>query len=95
MTLAADTSCRLLAGGRYRYHPQFNTLSAWAHDLAHSRKTAQLIRNLEIICTVHSQKKVQCRDHARKRAENKDVKIAGTELTISAPRLDISDVQSA
>ncbi|CAG8000975.1 unnamed protein product [Penicillium olsonii] len=80
-----------LASGEYRDHPHFTSLSAWAHDLAHPRKTAQLKRNLELICTIKSQRKIQCRDYARKRVEKKDVKIAGTELNISSPRSDISN----
>ncbi|KAL3443548.1 hypothetical protein BJX65DRAFT_320501 [Aspergillus insuetus] len=64
------------------HHPKLIKVQAWARDLNYAHKTSQMIKNLEHLCTVVYQRKVQERDRARMKAEGKDVKIAGTELQI-------------
>ena len=60
-------------------------MQAWAQDLFNTRKTSQLIRNIEHLCRVEEKVKIQARDYKRIKVEGKDVRIAGTELRISPP----------
>ncbi|KAE8330757.1 hypothetical protein BDV39DRAFT_21717 [Aspergillus sergii] len=73
---------RFLARRKYHNHPGIAVVQAWAQDLSFTRKTPQIIKNIEFLCQILSKRKIQERDRERVKQEGRDVKIAGTELEI-------------